>query len=182
MNSVPLYHQDTYCTYCGNPFAANQSWPRRCSHCNNITFRNPIPVTIVLQPVGTGVLTIRRGLPPRAGLLALPGGYIELGESWQDAGARELHEEAALEIDPSTINLLRVFSAPDGTLIICGRTPPVAATALLPFTPSAEASERVILEAPAELAFALHTEIVATYFAERHEARAREDAPNAFNR
>lgn len=159
------YQQHAHCSYCGQPFAADQAWPRRCAHCSNTTFRNPLPVTVVIQPVEEGVLTIRRTIQPRSGWLALPGGYIEFGETWQEAGVREVWEEAGLQIDSATLREVRVFSAPDNTLIIVALAPRLSSEQLADFTTTAEASERVILTAPQELAFPLHTEVITEYLA-----------------
>lgn len=159
------YQKNSHCSYCGNAFAADQSWPRRCAQCGNMTFRNPLPVAVVIQPVDDGVLTVRRTIPPRSGWLALPGGYIEFGESWQAAGARELWEEAGIEIDSSSLREVKVFSAPDNTLIIVALAPPLTSDQLIDFVTTEEASERVIVRTPQELAFPLHTEVVADYLA-----------------
>ena len=128
-----------------------------------MTFRNPLPVAVVIQPVDDGVLTVRRTIQPRSGWLALPGGYIEFGESWQAAGARELWEEAGVQIDPATLREVKVFSAPDNTILIIALAPPLTSAQLTEFTTTDEASERVIVRAPQELAFPLHTEVVADY-------------------
>jgi 8-oxo-dGTP diphosphatase len=48
---------------------------------------------------------------------------------------------------------------------VFGLAPPLAAAALPPFAPSAEASERVILrEAADDMAFPLHAQVVREYF------------------
>src|SRR6476659_9743246 len=52
-----------------------------------MSWANPLPVSVVLVPVDGGLLLVRRAIPP-VGQLALPGGYINLGESWEEAGAR----------------------------------------------------------------------------------------------
>lgn len=44
------------------------------------------------------VLLIRRGKPPRAGQWSLPGGRQRLGERVAEAAAREVAEEAGIEI------------------------------------------------------------------------------------
>lgn len=48
---------------------------------------------------GDEVLLIRRGKPPRKGQWSLPGGIQKLGETVFEAGAREVREETALEIE-----------------------------------------------------------------------------------
>lgn len=158
------YRKNSYCSYCGHPFAPDQPWPRRCAHCQNVTYVNPLPVAVLLLPVDEGVLVVRRTIQPRQGYLALPGGFIELGESWQAAAARELYEEASITIDPQTIRDFRVHSAPDGTVLIFGLAPAMRSAALPAFTATAEASERAVITAPVELAFPLHTQAVAEFF------------------
>jgi ADP-ribose pyrophosphatase YjhB (NUDIX family) len=161
------YRKNSHCSYCGHPFAADQPWPRTCGHCQNLSFINPLPVTVLVIPVAGGVLAVRRGIPPRQGALALPGGYMDVGETWQQAGAREADEEAGVVVDPATVQVLRVFSASDNSLIVVGLAAPLLLADLPPFAPTAEATERVILTAPTELAFPLHTEVLRDYFQTR---------------
>ena len=88
---APLHYlKDSHCSYCGQRFSHDQPWPRQCAKCGNISFVNPIPVVIVLVPVDDGVLVVRRSQEPGSGVLALPGGFVELGETWQETGAREV--------------------------------------------------------------------------------------------
>lgn len=159
-----MYRQNSHCSYCGHPFPANQAWPRQCTHCGNTSFLNPLPVAVTIVPVDEGLLAVRRGIDPRKGRLALPGGFIETGESWQEAGAREVWEETGLHLDPHQIQTHSVHSAPDGTLIVFGRAPAQRAADLPPFQPSREATERIVLTEPVELAFPLHTQIAKTFF------------------
>ncbi len=163
--AVNAYQPHTYCSYCGQPYGTDARWPRHCTHCQNITFRNPLPVAVVVQPVDRGILTVRRTIEPRSGWLALPGGYIDWGESWQAAGARELWEEAGLRIEPAGLREVQVFSAGNSTLMIVALAPPLTAADLPPFISNEEASERLILTEPEELAFPLHTDLLAAYLA-----------------
>lgn len=50
------FQNNAHCSYCNYPFDADQSWPRRCAHCDNTTFRNPISVIVVLIPVDNRLL------------------------------------------------------------------------------------------------------------------------------
>jgi ADP-ribose pyrophosphatase YjhB (NUDIX family) len=160
-----MAEKNSHCSYCGARFDSAAPWPRRCAACAETSYLNPLPVAVVLQPVDDGLLTIRRAIPP-VGKLALPGGFIDAGETWQHAVARELREETGLVIDPSTLREARVVSAPDGTLLVFGIAPPLQSAALPPFTPSTETSERVFLRAATdEMAFPLHAQVVREYFA-----------------
>lgn len=55
------------------------------------------------------VMLIRRGQPPFAGLWALPGGFVEMDESLDEAARRELKEETGLENIP--LEQLHTFGA-----------------------------------------------------------------------
>jgi len=56
-----------------------------------------------------GIVLIERLNPPLG--LALPGGFVEVGESVEEAAVREMKEEIGLEVKLS--GLLGVFSKPD---------------------------------------------------------------------
>ena len=158
--------QHTYCSYCGQRFESDQPWPRLCRACGQTTFANPVPVAVVLLPVDAGVLVVRRNIEPQIGQLALPGGYVNLGESWQQAGARELFEETGIIIQPEAIRDFRVKSAPGyRTLIVFGLAPGMSASDLPPFVPNEETQEVCTITAPQELAFSTHTEALREYFA-----------------
>jgi len=166
-----MYRQHSFCSFCGHPFAEHQPWPRLCANCGSTTYRNPLPVVLLLQPVDDGLLLIRRAAYPRRGQLALPGGFIEMGERWQDAAARELHEEAGVEVDPALISDFAVRSTSDGYLLVFGLGPQLRSEDLPRFLPNSEAAERVIVTAPIELAFPLHTEMVARFFTQLRQWR-----------
>ncbi|SFV36736.1 NUDIX domain-containing protein [Hyphomicrobium facile] len=58
-----------------------------------------------------GVLMVRRKNPPFKDYLALPGGFVEIGEAVEDAARRELAEETGL--DAMNLALVGVYSRPD---------------------------------------------------------------------
>ena len=130
-----------------------------------MSYLSPSPVVLLLLPVDGSLLVIRRGIPPHKGKLALPGGFIDHAEGWRDAAARELREETGVLVAADSIRERRVLSASDGTLLVFGQAPPMAAVDLAPFVPNREVLERVLLPGPRALAFDLHSLVVAEFFA-----------------
>jgi ADP-ribose pyrophosphatase YjhB (NUDIX family) len=156
-----------HCTFCGARFVPGQPWPRRCGACGETSYLNPKPVAVAVQPVGGGLLVVRRGIPPAEKTLALPGGFVEVDETWQQAAARELGEETGVTADPSTAQLYDAISAPDGTLLVFGLFPALSsADELPPVLLNAETLDRVVLHEPEPLGFELHTRVANRYFAQ----------------
>ena len=82
-----------------------------CPLCNRPVFRykNPFPtVDVVIEYQGSTVL-IERKNPPYG--WALPGGFIDYGESAEAAAVREAHEETSLRVKIE--GLLGVYSDPE---------------------------------------------------------------------
>jgi ADP-ribose pyrophosphatase YjhB (NUDIX family) len=153
-----------HCTFCGARFGPGQPWPRRCPACGETSYLNPTPVAVAVQPVGDGLLVVRRGIPPARDRLALPGGYIDRDETWQQAVVRELAEETGLTADPAGVRLFDVLSAPDATLLIFGLLPAIDAPP--EFVPNDETAGIQVIDRPTPLGFDLHTRVADRYFAD----------------
>ena len=69
----------------------------------------PIPGVAALTLKGREVLLVERGKAPARGLWGLPGGAVEVGETTEEAVAREVLEETNVIIKP--IELLTVFNS-----------------------------------------------------------------------
>lgn len=82
-----------------------------CPHCGNPSpVRNPFPtVDVVVYRPHEGILLIARKNPPLG--WALPGGFIDYGESAEQAALREAREETGLVVRIRA--LLGVYSRPD---------------------------------------------------------------------
>ena len=72
--------------------------------------RNPIPTADIILQQDSKVLMIRRKKEPFKGSLALPGGFVNEGETVEEAIKREAKEEISLEVEP--IDILGVYSDP----------------------------------------------------------------------
>lgn len=159
-----MAQRNAHCSWCGAAFAQDQPWPRACASCQNISYLNPLPVAVAMLPIkDQGLLVVRRGIPPKLGELALPGGFIDFGETWQQACARELWEETQITVNPDVVQDFCVLSTPSNVLVF-GLLPAMDADELPAFTPTPETTERLIIPSAQELAFPLHTEAVARFF------------------
>ena len=73
-------------------------------------YRNPTPTVDVILQRDSRVLMVRRKKDPFKGHLALPGGFVNEGETVETAAKREAMEETSLEVEP--IEILGVYSDP----------------------------------------------------------------------
>ncbi len=72
-----------------------------CPECGLVVYANSEPTASAIVRGQDGrLLLARRGAGPEAGKWDLPGGFLEEGEHPLDAVARELREEARVEIEP----------------------------------------------------------------------------------
>jgi len=127
------------------------------------TPRNPAPtVDIIIELDSGGIVLIKRKNPPLG--WALPGGFIDYGESAEDAAVREAQEETTLPVH--LVELLHVYSDPNrdprqhtiATVFI-------ATASGIPHGADDAAEARVCTEGnvPAPLAFD-HAQILRDYF------------------
>ena len=88
-----------HCGRCGARLVPYEPEPAhgRCLACGNLEFNNPIPVAGILVVREGKVLLTRRAIQPRRGYWAFPGGFVERGETIEDAALRETREEVGLE-------------------------------------------------------------------------------------
>ncbi|MFL5728824.1 MAG: NUDIX domain-containing protein [Cytophagaceae bacterium] len=161
--------KNSYCSYCGAEFDLPLVFSSTCRQCAQITYLNPLPVSVVLIPVemkentGKSLLCIIRNIDPGKGGLALPGGFIELNESWQEAAAREVLEETGIRIKADDLNLQEVISVP-GTILIFSMAKAIQKSDLDAFRSNEEISELKILTKPEKMVFSAHTAMVEKFF------------------
>jgi len=108
-----------YCSECGQLLdkkIPKASEPERfvCVGCGYIHYQNPNVIVSCLATWKNKALWMKRAEEPRRGYWAVPSGFMELGESLQQAAARELFEETGVGLAPEKMKLYGVGSVGDG--------------------------------------------------------------------
>jgi ADP-ribose pyrophosphatase YjhB (NUDIX family) len=93
-----------YCSHCGAPVELRvppgDHLPRHvCNACGTIHYDNPRLVVGCVPEHAGRILLCRRAIEPRLGYWTVPAGFMENGETLQQAAARESHEEALSRVD-----------------------------------------------------------------------------------
>ncbi|WXG42537.1 MAG: NUDIX hydrolase [Promethearchaeati archaeon SRVP18_Atabeyarchaeia-1] len=70
-----------------------------------------LTVDILIQSHGGSVVLVKRRNPPFKGEWAIPGGFVEYGETVEAAAKREAKEETGLEVE--LIKIIGVYSDPN---------------------------------------------------------------------
>jgi NAD+ diphosphatase len=85
-----------HCAVCGQPSrAVDGGWKRKCASCEAEHFPRTDPVVIMLPYHGDRCMLGRQEVWPK-GMFSALAGFLEPGESIEEACARELNEEAGL--------------------------------------------------------------------------------------
>jgi ADP-ribose pyrophosphatase YjhB (NUDIX family) len=89
-----------YCPKCGsNRFVENNFKSKRCEDCGFVYYFNSSAAVAAFITNSAGeLLVVRRAKDPAKGTLDLPGGFVDMDETAEDALIREVQEEAGLRI------------------------------------------------------------------------------------
>ena len=106
-----------YCPICGTVLELGvvEGKERKfCLNCDFVDYKNPLPVAVAITVKGKKFLLIKRGLAPRKGTWGSPSGFIEVGETPEEACLRELKEETG--VSGEVIRLIAVHRIEDKEL------------------------------------------------------------------
>lgn len=95
----PLAHFHN-CPVCGSQkWVVNNEKSKRCFDCGFVYYGNmSAAVAVFLQNTEGELLVCRRKKEPAAGTLDLPGGFVDIGETAEEAAIREIQEELGLRV------------------------------------------------------------------------------------
>jgi len=104
-----------YCSVCGKPVSkkippGDNLLRFVCESCQTIHYHNPKIVAGCIPEWGDQILLCRRAIEPKAGLWTFPAGFMEIGESTEQAARRETEEEAHAQVELTS--LYAVLSLP----------------------------------------------------------------------
>lgn len=86
-----------YCRRCGKPATFKNPGMYVCPNGHTLFYKATPATAICLVNEKGQVLLGTRGIEPNKGMLDMPGGFCEVGESCEEALVRELREELGLE-------------------------------------------------------------------------------------
>lgn len=106
-----------HCANCGQPSVAfDGGWKRVCAACNSEHFPRTDPVVIMLATHnGRALLGRQAAWPP--GMFSALAGFLEPGESIEEACARELKEEAGLSATSVAYHSTQPWPYPSSLMI-----------------------------------------------------------------
>lgn len=104
-----------YCSECGAAVASRWIEEDRreryvCTSCGRTHYQNPRVIVACMAHYGSSILMCRRAQHPAIGQWVFPSGFLECGETLQQAAARETWEETGVAVDPERLELYSVVN------------------------------------------------------------------------
>ncbi len=98
-NPRPIRPWAHFCPRCGAPpFVSEDGRRHACAACHFVYFHNLAAAVAAVIRCGERIAFIVRGKAPGLGLLDLPGGFVDPGESLESAMLREIDEETGWSV------------------------------------------------------------------------------------
>lgn len=155
-----FYLEPRFCSRCGASLPGARGRQPVCPDCGMVAWRNPLPAVTLVVRRGRKVLLVRRAVAPARGMLSLPGGFLELGETVWQCGRRELMEETSLQAGSLRLAGTEVDDTAYGGVVLSV----LAAEEVSGEARAGDDASEVLWVEPSrapELAFAAHNRIVA---------------------
>ena len=102
MNALEMTRWE-YCPRCGQQEMRHRADAAlECTACSYLYYHSAVAAVVGIVQHEDKIIITRRANDPGKGLLAIPGGFVEHGETLEETLVRELHEELNLDVtDPA---------------------------------------------------------------------------------
>jgi ADP-ribose pyrophosphatase YjhB (NUDIX family) len=148
-----------FCAQCGHSLARRwlQAEARErdvCPACHTVHYVNPKVLVACVAHWGDRIVLCRRAIEPAKGHWYLPAGFVEAGESLEEAAIREVREEVGLDLRLPQMLLYGLTSLPHlDEVYITYRAELATEPKLVPGPESLDAGLFSEAQIPAQLAF-----------------------------
>ena len=108
-----------FCHRCGGPLALIKVHDKvrpTCQSCGHVIFMDPKLAVVALVSMDGGLVLVKRDIEPALGRWSFPSGYVDRGETVEEAAVREVREETGLEIDLT--GLVGLYSDRDSPVVM----------------------------------------------------------------
>jgi ADP-ribose pyrophosphatase YjhB (NUDIX family) len=138
-----------------------------CPRCQYVFWNNPLVVSIgvVPSPDGKGMLLIKRAIPPKIGMYALAGGFLEPKEDPEQGVVREVFEESGLRV--RVIRLLWMVGLPNANEILVFYLCEAVGGELTKSEETSEVAYFPFDQLPTDIAFPTHEQAIQMYLKQR---------------
>lgn len=163
-----------FCPVCGKTLViANDGQDPRphCADCHRFYYSNPVPAACCfVTNERDELLFVQRSVEPRKGMWSLPGGFVEVGETTEEAALRELEEETGLRgRGTHLVGATTRASQMTGGILVLGYAIAEWEGEMVAMTDAMDAGFFSVAKRPV-LAFEVHIDLLAKY----DEMRAQE--------
>jgi ADP-ribose pyrophosphatase YjhB (NUDIX family) len=143
----------------------------QCPECGYVVYENPKILVACFATWEDKVVWMKRATHPQKGFWSIPTGFMETGETPEQAAARELWEETGARIDPQNLELFLVGSLPFISEVYLAYRGPLDSTALIKGEESLEVSLFSNEEAPwNETAYPQVTESIQQFYTDHQRS------------
>jgi ADP-ribose pyrophosphatase YjhB (NUDIX family) len=110
-----------FCPRCGGALALRRLKPGeperlQCAACAFVFYLDPKVAACTVFMMDGGIVLLRRSIDPGHGLWVFPGGYVDRGETVEDAAVRETLEECGMRV--SLTGILDAYSFPGKDVVV----------------------------------------------------------------
>ncbi len=161
----------TFCAACGGRLTVQPPRPGEkprpvCTACGRVVYLDPkVAVGTIVSHDG-GLVLLKRAIEPGYGKWVFPGGFVDRGETLEEAAARETREEVGLEV--STHGLLGAYSYREFPVVVVVYAARVTGGRLIAGEEALEAKTFAVDRLPwDDLAFASTKQALADYVKNR---------------